>query len=121
MKLLLDSNISWKLLAILTPVFGECAHVDSIGFPIPAHDKDIWDYALQNGYTIITKDNDFLDLLELKGFPPKVVLLKTGNNSSKALAELLVHAKPKLQELANSADYGLIEIYGSLQLVKRQR
>jgi len=114
MKLLLDANISWKLLVILTPVFGECVHADSIGLSIPAHDNDIWDYALHNGYTIITKDNDFLDLLELKGFPPKVVLLKTGNNSSKALAELLIHAKPKLEELENTIDYGLIEIYGSL-------
>jgi len=47
-------------------------------------------------------------------------LLKTGNNSSKALAELLIHAKPKLEELDKSDSYGLIEIYGSLQLVKRQ-
>jgi predicted nuclease of predicted toxin-antitoxin system len=59
--------------------------VDLIGLPAPSADKDIWDYALNNGYIIITKDNDFLDLLELKGFPPKVILLKTGNNSSKAM------------------------------------
>jgi predicted nuclease of predicted toxin-antitoxin system len=71
----------------------------------------------RNGYTIVTKDNDFLDLLELKGFPPKVVLLKTGNNSSKALADLLINAKPTIEELENS-EYGLLEIYGPLGLVK---
>jgi len=49
---------------------------------VPAEDMDIWNYALDNGYIIITKDNDFVDLLELNGFPPKIVLLKTGNNSS---------------------------------------
>jgi predicted nuclease of predicted toxin-antitoxin system len=122
MKILLDANISWKLGDILTPIFGECIHVDLIGLPVPAGDKDIWDYALNNGYIIITSnlwfaDNDFLDLVELKGFPPKVVLLKTGNNSSKALADLLSKSKQKIEEL-ESNDYGLLEIYGSLGLVK---
>jgi predicted nuclease of predicted toxin-antitoxin system len=119
MKILLDANISWKLVNILTPVFGECAHVDLIGLPVPAGDKDIWDYALNNGYIIITKDSDFLDLLELKGFPPKIVLLKTGNNSSGVLAELLSNSKQKIEEL-KSNDYGLLEIYGSLGLIKKK-
>jgi predicted nuclease of predicted toxin-antitoxin system len=85
MKILLDANISWKLVNRLSPVFGECNHVDLIGIKVPAEDKDIWNYALDNGSIIITKDTDFVDLLELKGFPPKVVLLKTGNNSNQAL------------------------------------
>jgi predicted nuclease of predicted toxin-antitoxin system len=118
MKILLDANISWKLVNILMPVFGECVHVDLIGLPVPAGDKDIWDYALNNEYIIITKDNDFLDLLELKGFPPKIVLLKTGNNSSRVLAELLSNSKQKIEELKNN-DYGLLEIYGSLGLLKK--
>ena len=90
MKILLDANISWKLVNKLGPIFGECAHVDLIGLNVPANDIDIWDYALENGYIIITKDNDFVDLLEVHGFPPKVVLLKTGNNSSKVLENLLI-------------------------------
>jgi predicted nuclease of predicted toxin-antitoxin system len=94
MKILLDANISWKLINKLKPVFGECAHVDLIGIDVPAEDIDIWNYALDNGYIIITKDNDFVGLLELNGFPPKVVLLKTGNNSSQALMELLENVKP---------------------------
>jgi len=118
MKLLLDANISWKLKNILTPVFGECAHVDLINLPIPVKDKDIWDYALKNGYIIITKDNDFLDLLEIKGFPPKVVLIKTGNNNSKTLAELLIDEKPKIEDLENN-EYGLLEIYGPLKVIKK--
>jgi predicted nuclease of predicted toxin-antitoxin system len=117
MKILLDANISWKLVNILTPVFGECTHVDLIGLTIPPEDKDIWNYSLNNGHIIVTKDNDFLDLLELNGFPPKVVLLKTGNNSSKALAELLINARSKIEELENN-EFGLLEIYGPLGIVK---
>jgi predicted nuclease of predicted toxin-antitoxin system len=109
MKILLDANISYKLINKLTPIFGECNHVDLIGLNVPAQDIDIWKYARDNDYIIITKDGDFLNLLELNGFPPKVVLLKTGNNSSKALMELLINIKPMIEELKKN-DYGLLEI-----------
>jgi predicted nuclease of predicted toxin-antitoxin system len=109
MKILLDANISWKLAKTLEPIFGECIHVDLIGIDVPVKDMDIWNYALKNGYIIITKDNDFVDLLEMKGFPPNIVLLKTGNNSSKALFELLINIKPMIEDLENS-NYGLLEI-----------
>ena len=109
MKILLDANISWKLTAALIPVFGECEHVDLIGLDVPAEDTAIWNYALKNGYIIITKDSDFVDLLDLKGFPPKIVLLKTGNNSSKALIELLLKTKMEIEKL-EKGNYGLLEI-----------
>jgi predicted nuclease of predicted toxin-antitoxin system len=109
MRILLDANISWKLVDTLSSIFGECAHVDFIGLDVPSEDIDIWNYALENGFVIITKDNDFVDLLDVHGFPPKVVLLKTGNNSSKALMELLINAKHNIEELENNS-FGLLEI-----------
>jgi len=69
----------------------------------------IWKYAKDNGYIIVTKDEDFMNLLEVKGFPPKIVLLKTGNSSSKALMELLEKIKPMIDELEKN-EYGLLEI-----------
>jgi predicted nuclease of predicted toxin-antitoxin system len=109
MKILLDANISWKLVEKLKSIFGECNHVDLIGLNVPAEDKDIWNDALDDGYIIITKDTDFVDLMELKGFPPKIVLLKTGNNSSKALIELLINIKTMIEDLEKN-NYGLLEI-----------
>jgi len=98
-----------KLAKILAPVFGEYDHVDLLGLTVPARDTDIWDYASKNGFTIITKDSDFLDMLELKGFPPKVILVKTGNNSSKALANLLTGSKSKIEDMEHS-ESSLLEI-----------
>jgi len=109
MKILLDANISWKLVDKLKAIFGECAHVDLIGLDVPVEDTNIWNYALLHDYIIVTKDNDFVDLLEIKGFPPKVILLKTGNNSSQALYELLLSAKPIIVDFEKS-DFGLLEI-----------
>ena len=118
MKLLLDANISWKLSRILMPIFGECTHVDLIEIPVPARDEDIWNFALKNEYIIVTKDNDFLNLMELKGFPPKIIMIKTGNNSSKILADLIIGAKDKIEDLNNN-DYGLLEIYGPLKIINK--
>ena len=109
MKLLLDANISWRLTSKLESIFGECTHVDLIGLDIPARDIDIWNYALENEYIIVTKDNDFINLLEIKNFPPKVVLIKTGNNNSKSILELLINAKPMIEDLERN-NYGLLEI-----------
>jgi predicted nuclease of predicted toxin-antitoxin system len=113
MKILLDANISWKLVNSLKSIFGDCAHVDFIGLKVPAEDIDIWNYAQDNGYIIITKDNDFADLLELNGYPPKVVLLKTGNNNSHALMELLINIKPMIEDLEIN-NYGLLEIVNEI-------
>jgi len=44
MKLLFDANISRRLAAKLLTHFEDCFHVDHIGLPIPAKDKEIWEY-----------------------------------------------------------------------------
>lgn len=83
MKLILDANISWRLTVSLKNHFDDCFHVDHIGLDIPASDTDIRNYALAAGLTIVTNDDDFLNFTNVKGFPPKVVLLRTGNQSNK--------------------------------------
>ena len=60
-------------------------------------------------FIIITKDNDFLHFLELYGHPPKIVLLRTGNNSSKAMFDLLSKAKNEIEKFYNDKN-GLLEI-----------
>jgi predicted nuclease of predicted toxin-antitoxin system len=109
MKILLDANISWKSAKQLAPIFGECAHVDNIGLNVPAEDIDIWNYAHDNGYIILSKDNDFVDILERNDFPPKVIYLKIGNSSNKELIELLINAKQIIEEFEKNNN-GLLEI-----------
>ena len=111
MKLLLDANVSWRLVSILKDHFGECIHADDIpGLVFPAKDVKIWQYAKDNEYTIITHDNDFNDLSTIRGFPPKIVWLRTGNCSRKFTADLLVRSKQAIFELLSTQEYGLLEI-----------
>ena len=106
MKLVLDPNISRRLEANLKNHFNDCFHVDHIGLNIPASDKEIWNHALTNNLIIVTNDDDFLNLANTKGFPPKVILLRTGNQSNHYIEALLIKHKEDIAALYHSADYG---------------
>jgi len=98
------------MVATLKQHFTDCFHVDQIGLTVPATDQDIWNYAKDNDLIIVTNDEDYLDMMNLKGFPPKVLLLRTGNQSTIFIANLLILRKTNIQSLHRSDDYGLLEI-----------
>ena len=110
MKLLLDANLSWRMVQVLKQHFEECLHVDSIGLTVPAKDSEIWDYARKENLIIVTNDEDFIDFMNVKGFPPKVILLKTGNQSRLYITNLLIQRKDEILVFFNSAEVGLLEI-----------
>ena len=111
MKLLLDANISWRLCGKLKSHFDDCFHVDYIGLNIPASDNDIWKYALANELIIVTNDDDFVNLLNFKGYPPKIILLKTGNQSNHYIEAILIKHKENISSFYNNNDIGLLEIF----------
>lgn len=113
MKLLIDANLSWRLVRILQEKGFECLHVEQTGLPIPASDRMIWRFAKENSLIIVTSDEDFLNLMNLSGFPPKVLLLKTGNQSTAYLAEIILKHKKDIEELFVSPETGLLEIYSN--------
>lgn len=88
MTLLLDQNISYKIVRLLLENFPNCLHVSKAGLT-NASDEEIWQYAKKNSCTIVTFDIDFLNLATLKGHPPKIIRLKTGNRKTSQLAQLL--------------------------------
>src|SRR5258707_2238445 len=110
MRILLDANLSWRMTAVLKLHFDDCFHVDSIGLTVPAKDTEIWDYAQQNNLIIVTNDEDFIDFINVKGFPPKVVLLKTGNQSRLYITNVLIQRRNEILFLSTSSDVGLLEI-----------
>jgi predicted nuclease of predicted toxin-antitoxin system len=110
MKLLLDANISWRLCSFFTEYFGECTHINKTDLSHPAKDFEIWQFAKEHGYTIITQDSDFLNFLETKGYPPKLILLKTGNINREQMKLILLQARLSIIELHNNEEYGLLEI-----------
>ena len=111
MKLLLDANIPWRLVKQLQLHVSDCIHIDSTGLNAPAKDSEIWAYAKANNFIIVTNDEDFLKLSFAKGFPPKVIFLRTGNQSNNYLLELLIKHKNSIKEFSESIDTGVLEIF----------
>ena len=116
MKLLVDQNISFRLVKELKNEFPGIEHVSNVGL-LNTRDSDIWAYAKSEAYTILTFDFDFYELLLLKGFPPKVVLLRFGNTSTVELISFVRSNFKKIQEFVDSPelnDAGCLEFYSLL-------
>lgn len=111
MKLLLDANISWRIVKLIENDFPDCFHSKDIPVNQPAKDLEIWEFAGKNNFTVLTHDDDFEKLLLLKGIPPKVIILKTFNKNTKQIAELLTLKKEIIESFILNDELMILEIY----------
>ncbi len=88
MKLLLDQNLSPRLAKALHQNFPGTLHVRDLDLQ-SADDRLIWEMAGKDGFTILTKDDDFHHLSFVLGAPPKVVGLRLGNCTTNQVREVL--------------------------------
>ena len=113
MRLLLDQNISYRVVKGLLKSFPEITQVKELGLE-NASDLEIWNYAKKYKYTIVTFDADFYDLALLKGIPPKIIWLRTGNTSTKNIIKLIIDNHFIITEFITNKEYkdvDCIEIY----------
>jgi len=87
-KLLFDQNLSHRLVTALQHEYPDSRHVRVVGLK-NATDAAVWQYAAQQGFTIVTKDADFHQRSFLFGQPPKVVWIRVGNCSTAMIETLL--------------------------------
>ena len=90
MKLLLDENLSRKLVARISDLFPDSSHVLVEGLN-QATDSAIWKFAQANNFTIVTADADFYELATTLGAPPKVIWLRGCDYPSAVTEELIRH------------------------------
>jgi len=108
MKLLFDQNISFRLIKRIIDIFPDAKQVRQLGLE-NSTDTEIFDFAKRNNFAIVTFDSDFCDLNIIRGFPPKIIWIRTGNTTTKKLEDLL-RKKSELIELFLSEDFGCLEI-----------
>ncbi|WP_017733714.1 DUF5615 family PIN-like protein [Nafulsella turpanensis] len=109
MKLLFDQNISPKIVKQLEDIFPEAKQVRHLGLE-NASDIQIFEFAKKNGYAVVTFDSDFVDLNVIKGFPPKIIWLKTGNLTTKAISELIHKNLMVIQTFLKSEENEILEV-----------
>jgi predicted nuclease of predicted toxin-antitoxin system len=94
-KLLLDENISYRLVRTLDTVYQGTQQVtDVLGLK---GDQAIWEHARKHDFVLVTFDSDFVQIAALRGAPPKVLLLTLRNPRHAAIASLLMMRKEQIE------------------------
>ena len=73
-----------------------------------ATDREVWDFAGQNEYVIVSKDSDFRQLTFLFGPPPKVIWLRVGNANSAATFKVIDDHRDAIEAFEDATDEGLL-------------
>jgi predicted nuclease of predicted toxin-antitoxin system len=88
MKLLVDENLSPRLVTLLADLFPDSVHVRDVGLK-SSDDPVVWAYAKDNSLVICSKDSDMHQRSFLFGYPPKIIWVRLGNCSTEEVAGLL--------------------------------
>lgn len=64
--------MSYRILKLIPIIYKESSSVNKEGL-IDSSDREIWEFAKRNHFSIVTQDSDFNDLNLLFGFPPKII------------------------------------------------
>lgn len=107
MKLLLDENISCRIVKFIEKDFPQSSHIDFLNMQ-GTTDSSIWEYAKGNGFIIVSKDTDFRQRSFLFGFPPKVIWLSVGNEGTNIIKKLLLDNIEIITEFNKNQSEGLL-------------
>ena len=86
MKFIVDAQLPTALARVLSAMDHEAEHVFDVA-PGNIPDGWIWDYALDHGAAVISKDSDFPDLTLLRERAPQIIWIKVGNTRKQALLD----------------------------------
>ena len=88
MKLLLDENLTNRIVRKIINLYPDSAHVKNLALN-NTDDGIIWEYAKKNKWTIVSKDADFYQRSLLYSHPPKFIYLRIGNSPTSEIVRIL--------------------------------
>jgi predicted nuclease of predicted toxin-antitoxin system len=94
----------------LSDLYPGSIHVSIVGMG-NALDIEIWQYAYDHDYMIVTKDADFSELGLLKGFPPKIIWIRRGNCSTREIETILRESYSAINALSNDPETGILTLF----------
>lgn len=110
MKLLFDQNLSFRLCHSLADLFPDSSQVRLLGLS-GASDRELWDYAKEHDFVLVSFDVDFAEMSTLQGHPPKVIWLRCGNQPTSFIEALLRRNAEPIANFARDSSVGCLEIY----------
>jgi predicted nuclease of predicted toxin-antitoxin system len=87
-KLLLDENLSDRVVNRINDLYPDSEHVKTLALT-NTDDVIIWEYAKVNDFVIVSKDSDFHQRSLLYGHPPKFIYLRIGNSPTSKIIGIL--------------------------------
>lgn len=112
MRLLFDQNISYRVVKQLKGLLPECVGVKEVGL-LNADDFEIWEYAKQQNYTVVTFDKDIPMIGSVRGFPPKIIWLRIGNANNLKLISLITERREEFQVFIEQPNKGCLMVYNA--------
>lgn len=107
MRLLFDENLSARLAAAFQADYPGSTHVHLVGLG-SALDDEVWRYAHDHGYTIVTKDADYHERSLIRGYPPKVIWIRRGNVSTSEIEDALRSHREAIDRLETDAQLAVL-------------
>ena len=99
---------------MLAVEYPDSRHVVELGLDT-ATDREIWDYAGEHGFMIVSKDSDFRQLAFLLGPPPKAIWVRAGNVSTLDIVGVLQQYRDAVESFASTADEALLVLPRALE------
>ncbi|MDD2916158.1 MAG: DUF5615 family PIN-like protein [Gallionella sp.] len=109
MKLLLDENLSRRIVPFLQTDFPGSSQVSLLGLE-RASDLEIWQYAQDHGFIIVSRDSDFQERSLVSGHPPQVVWLKIPNRSKTVVLNILLECRTEIEQALLRQNRACVEI-----------
>ena len=109
MKLLLDENLSRRIIPFLQSTFPGSTQVALLGLE-GASDSEIWQYAKDNGFVIVSRDSDFQERSLVAGHPPQVVWLKIPNHSKTVVLNILLDHSKEIEQALTKQNLACVEL-----------
>lgn len=107
MKLLFDENLSSRLVQKLAFEYPESNHVRNVGLKGKT-DEQIWTFAKEQGFTIVSKDTDFRERSFVEGAPPRIIWLDVGNAGTEEIAVLMQNERQRIDKFNSQAESSLL-------------
>ncbi|ELS31927.1 MULTISPECIES: DUF5615 family PIN-like protein [Pseudanabaena] len=108
----IDAHLSPAIAPWISRTFGISAFaLRDLGLR-DAEDPEIFEAGKAQKIIFMTKDSDFVDLVERLGSPPQIIWLTFGNTSNAQLKEILTATLPRALEILATGE-SLVEISGN--------
>ena len=109
MKLLLDENLSRRIVPFLQAAFPGSTQIVLLGLET-ASDSEIWQYAKDNNYVIVSRDSDFQERSLAPGHPPQVIWLKIPNRSKTVVLNILLEHQAEIEQALMEQNLACVEL-----------